>query len=471
MEWKYSNPVVHLVFHSAAYQGEPSIGSTTCCRVRKRFSLAPHVGRQPNWRSWQFCSSQLMRRFPASMQMPVKGSQVLPGTWEWALQFNMAQSRACLAERRHALDLQVVDAHFNGTNHCLALLQFQKGRVKAVHHTGSHCQAVIIRSLTAEVAFEHIVNASSSLFEVNHPFQIWLYEADHAILSQKDYDVLGLPVLCPGVRHGDPCGIPVPELYFYFAVVGSTDSLLGAFTARHGERAVAVQGFAQMMHKTFAFMPTLGNVSWSAKQSKAVYRGSCFPTADSEKHGEYLFLRGDTCLAASLDRDLFDIGTPIVPQFATGAEGYCAGPFFAQLCSRCQPCNESVPLSRDEMAQQYRFQISIDGYGPTFDAMYWKLASNSVVLHIGPQDRNGKSNFFQWFSPLLIPWVNYVPSTAESLVRDVKACLREDERCKSIAQAGRELFLRAMRLQHQQKYIENVLHILHNASGSIDAHT
>lgn len=68
-------------------------------------------------------------------------------------------------------------------------------------------------------------------------------------------------------------------------------------------------------------------------------------------------------------------GTPIDPAYAGGDNvGYCGhkgtpGNFFQKLCSGCEACNGSKPMAREDMVN-YKYQISVDGYGPTFDAIF-----------------------------------------------------------------------------------------------------
>lgn len=54
-------------------------------------------------------------------------------------------------------------------------------------------------------------------------------------------------------------------------------------------------------------------VAWEHKKPKAMYRGSCYPTAnpDADDARGYLFLRGAVCTAATstgVDRSMFDVG-------------------------------------------------------------------------------------------------------------------------------------------------------------------
>lgn len=137
------------------------------------------------------------------------------------------------------------------------------------------------------------------------------------------------------------------------------------------------------------------NVPWSDKTQAAVYRGSCYPTAnpDGDSPG-YLLLRGALCMeAASLNSPFIDVGalmplpiddsthemgfhttgTGIDPNYVQDAgSAYCSGAFYKPLCDECAPCNASRPMGRAEMGN-YKYQISAEGYGPTADAIYVRV--------------------------------------------------------------------------------------------------
>ncbi len=168
--------------------------------------------------------------------------------------------------------------------------------------------------------------------------------------------------------------------------------------------------------------------AWQDKIPKAVYRGSCYPTAnpDANDPDKYLFIRGGLCETVSkkgLNGKLFDVGmflwggeaciwshcscphlhlvsstgTIIDPDYVQDElSPYCTGAFYSKLCAACAPCNSTIqPMTRDELAQ-YKYQVvlcdgwcmgemkdpwlsmilfkhvqvSVEGYGPTADAIY-----------------------------------------------------------------------------------------------------
>lgn len=96
---------------------------------------------------------------------------------------------------------------------------------------------------------------------------------------------------------------------------------------------------------------------------------------------------------------LTDVGTGIVADYVQdGHTPYCTGAFFGALCDGCRACNSTTKLTREDMLH-YKYQISVEGYGPTADAFLWKLKSNSVVMHIVPDASTHDPYYVAWFWP------------------------------------------------------------------------
>lgn len=109
--------------------------------------------------------------------------------------------------------------------------------------------------------------------------------------------------------------------------------------------------------------------------------------------------------ALSLTQSSTNVGTTIVPQYVQDSQTpYCSGAFFGKLCDGCRACNASTTLSRRDMLD-YKYQISVEGYGPTADAFLWKLKSNSVVMHIVPSSSR-EPYYTAWFWPYVWSSVN-----------------------------------------------------------------
>lgn len=148
------------------------------------------------------------------------------------------------------------------------------------------------------------------------------------------YEYLHYPVLTPGRSPSDACSFPIPHVYFFYAIIGSHAALLQKF-------GTVATGYAST--RLFVFETTTIHAShiphtrhdvWHAKQMaqvlggamtdlqpwqekvpKAIYRGSCYPTAnpDADDKNTYLFLRGAVCQASTrADTSLFDVGRWVV---------------------------------------------------------------------------------------------------------------------------------------------------------------
>ncbi len=104
-----------------------------------------------------------------------------------------------------------------------------------------------------------------------------------------------------------------------------------------------------------------------------------------------------------------------------------------------------------EMAK-YKYQIDIDGVTATFTGLAWKLLSGSLVFK---QQSENKT----WFHDLLIPWVHYVPLRKDiSDLGDKLAWAKaNDEKCRFIASAGRELIRSSVLPRHMQRYCVDIL--------------
>lgn len=91
------------------------------------------------------------------------------------------------------------------------------------------------------------------------------------------------------------------------------------------------------------------------------------------------------------------------------------------------------PMPREDMLS-YKYQVAMEGRGATFDALFSKLNSNSVVFVVQtPQGDTPALLHHQWFTPLLQPRVNYINTTLEQLRDDIDWCADHDDECQGIA--------------------------------------
>ncbi|KAI9018296.1 Symplekin tight junction protein C terminal-domain-containing protein [Hyaloraphidium curvatum] len=268
----------------------------------------------------------------------------------------------------------------------------------------------------------------------------WLSTADSTILSTEQYDDLGLPTLVPGKPETDVCGIPVPKSYAGFALVGSDPDL----------------------HADTEDLLSLADVLWDSKKNKAVFVARCSYTYTVDNvtlAAKPYPTRGHVCREASSapNRADLDVGLLVEPALLTGPNGTCPPDGPGNLCRMCWPCRRKRLPDRPEQARGYRFQVAVDGYGPTWDAIYWKLASNSTVFAVQHEVR-----YAQWFGPLLEDGANYIATSAPDLAHAVAGCVRDPEWCRRIAMAAARTFRSAFDLGQIERDWTLLLQKLHD---------
>ena len=80
----------------------------------------------------------------------------------------------------------------------------------------------------------------------------------------------------------------------------------------------------------------------------------------------------------------------------------------------------------------HRYLVDIDGYSCSWDGLFWKLLSGSLVLKDVSGDR-------QWYYDRLQPWVHYVPFTRQNPRQALAWCQRHPEAARGIAREGQKL--------------------------------
>jgi hypothetical protein len=99
----------------------------------------------------------------------------------------------------------------------------------------------------------------------------------------------------------------------------------------------------------------------------------------------------------------------------------------------------------------FKYLVSIDGWAGEWDGLYWKLFSGSVVLLV-------QSDWAQWYTDRLEPFVHYVPVSGDlsNLSERIRWCREHDAECRAIAERARSFldqhvtFERAVRYTAEQ---------------------
>lgn len=126
----------------------------------------------------------------------------------------------------------------------------------------------------------------------------------------------------------------------------------------------------------------------------------------------------------------------------------------------------SIVLPEDHLT--YRFLIDIDGNASTYSRFYWILRSNCTPL-------KQVSCYEQWYYPLLLPYIHYIPFKKDltDLQEKINWCLSHEEECRAIATQSREFaidylseqsmffYLYACLKKYEQLFNESVLPKLH----------
>ena len=156
-------------------------------------------------------------------------------------------------------------------------------------------------------------------------------------------------------------------------------------------------------HAALAARVDAHSVPWERRTAVAVFRG----TMDYGEPTNFIAPRTDLNHRRFLLRHVRDHGLePLVDVAAT-------------------------PLPLERMLG-HRYLLDVDGFTNTWDALFWKLYSGSVVI-------KHRSIWKQWFYDDLVPGVHYVPveNDFRDLEQAVRWCLEHDDECRMIGENAR----------------------------------
>lgn len=212
---------------------------------------------------------------------------------------------------------------------------------------------------------------------------------------------------------------------------------------------------------------------WRERRPSACYRGACNPTINPLRlHGGPPTIRGcgtlelraaacgalrDAGAADATVAGLVDFGLTAGNMQAAGGCDGAAPPASCAACERCA----ADPLSRQAQTR-HKVLLNVDGYGMASDASFWKLASGSAVVWL-VREGTDEPVHGTWYSPLLRPWVHYIPASPRDVTARVRWCLEDDGRCEAIARRARELVARAVSRRAMDAYAAAVLRGVHDA--------
>lgn len=384
-----------------------------------------------------------------------------------AAKANLELARPCLERLRSAHPPEPLPNRTGPGLNCLALFSVGPGGSEIVQQTRG-CEVEVRRPCAVLAWLRYAVKSTPPKLKVSRPFRFWLSFADSAILSSALHATLGLPTLVPGKPRTDECGIAVPEFYSMFALIAG-DKKLHATMQDLCPNATDICHTMKFFTALFRSFPKLAKVPWDRKQPRAVLRARCYPTytlANDSGQINPFFTRGQICqeaAATEANRDLLDIG--LIPASETAKDpndpnaGCSESGRLSELCKMCLPCNAGSHLDRTQQATRFRFQVAVDGYGLTWDAVYWKLASNSTVFSV---KHDGGVPYTQWFENLLEEGKNHIAVTVGELRGAVETCRSNPDRCRRIAMVASRTFGAAFSLEQIEQYWVLLLQNLHD---------
>lgn len=104
-------------------------------------------------------------------------------------------------------------------------------------------------------------------------------------------------------------------------------------------------------------------------------------------------------------------------------------------------------MSKEDMCK-HKYILDIDGHSNAWDALFWKLYSNSVVLKVD-------GVWEQWYYDMLKPWIHYVPikNDFSDINEQIEWCINNDDKCKIISENATKFIIEKLNMEEVQKYV------------------
>lgn len=109
----------------------------------------------------------------------------------------------------------------------------------------------------------------------------------------------------------------------------------------------------------------------------------------------------------------------------------------------------SQPITRMEISK-YKYILYIDGHVSAW-RLSFDFSYNSVVLIVD-------SEYYLWFSKLLVPYVHYIPikSDLSDLIEQIKWCKSNDKKCQEIAKNAKSFFDKYLSDEGMYDYMQSL---------------
>jgi len=115
----------------------------------------------------------------------------------------------------------------------------------------------------------------------------------------------------------------------------------------------------------------------------------------------------------------------------------------AQICSlhaadampiaNCLPCCSNSSLKVNFMSQNFKYQLILDGYGPSYESGIWKFLSCGTVFKGEHPSGHKLELFWNQFVEEGVDFISVFPTT---VVHEFQKCLVDEQRCETIGQRG-----------------------------------
>ena len=234
-------------------------------------------------------------------------------------------------------------------------------------------------------------------------------ETDNFVRSEWPTVAHGVPILSQGLSPEETLSIPIPDAHM---VGGQLYDLDHQFRADLASKSLSNRYTGKPLK------------DWTQLENSLAFRGQEVPTFDPSpyKQGELLiYPRTEYCEALTHNSG----SRPLAINF-----GFTSRNPVGRILRSTANCS-STPLTEAQMSE-HRYLLSVDGYGPSYDGSFWKLASSSTVfMHIDSATQKHVNT--QFYYPLLKSYEHYVPCTPHSLSSQLEYCMSNELICQDIA--------------------------------------
>jgi hypothetical protein len=306
--------------------------------------------------------------------------------------------------------------------------------------------------------FQGLVDKYPQLIQAGIDFDFYVDVTDATRTLPKLFKSLARPILVQGNGPEDMYTIPIPDPHQLMGM-----NILANWSQPDGEYAAFAKDMANRFDKNHY------NTPWKNKVSGIVYRGDMNPTFHTIR--DIVWPRAEVCgnISKLVNKEVLkriDIGFGHASQ------------------DSCSCCYNAAHIDNLKMANNWRYQLNIDGFGASYDGSFWKLSSYSTVFHIiaDPVLQKVSREHFEahgtfapipvmwnsWFSPMLLPNEHYISIAPDQIDVGLQWCEQHEPVCEKIANNARAMMTSLVSPDGVERYLKNIIH--HLQKWQRDAH-